>query len=149
MKRLITVVAAASLFAAGLAGCNDGLSVSQEDAEKAFVVGYVSVIMISMRAAFGSVPDGVTADEENGSLTLRDYDVSEMGMGYESVSGKATSDDASMNVDLTLKGGPVSSLAFKLEDPASQSESIKTTITVNGKKYEVDLDQSDLEGLAG
>jgi hypothetical protein len=47
-----------------------------------------------------------------------------------------------MSVDVTLEGGAVSSFSYELSD-FHNTGSIETTVTANGKDYEISLNSDD------
>lgn len=124
-------------------GCSGGGKLATEEVEKAFAISFSSVLMASMGAAFGADMEGVTMDEETQAVTLDGFDITELGTEYTSMSGEASGDGESMTVDVTLEGGKVKSISYKVTD-FQNSDSIKTTVKANGKDYDLDMTPEDM-----
>lgn len=137
MNRIVTGIAVFVLIA-GLGACNGGGTLSEEQVNEAFVVSFSAVMMGSMGAAFGADVAGVSLDQSTGELTMDGFDVSELETDYTTISGTAGGDGTTMTVDATLTGGAVQSISYQLGD-LSESDTIETTVTANGKEYELNL----------
>lgn len=142
MNRIVAGIAVL-LFVIGLGACSGQGSLSQEQVDEAFVVSFSAIIMGSMAAAFGSDLEGVSLDQETGELTLDGFDISELETDYTAISGSARGDGTTMTAELTLAGGAVQSLSYELGD-ISESETIETTVTANGREYEINLGPDSL-----
>ena len=64
MKKAISCATTVALVVCLLAGCGGGANVSQDEAEKAFVIGYAAVFMASMGGALGGTTEGVMFNED-------------------------------------------------------------------------------------
>lgn len=142
MKKFEIALLAASLLLFTF-GCSDGAKLPTEEVEKAFAVSFSSVLMAFMGAAFGADMEGVTMDEETQTINLDGFDITELGTEYTSLSGKASGDGESMTIDVTLEGGKVKSISYKVSD-FQNSDSIKTTVKANGKEYDLDMTAEDM-----
>mgnify|MGYP006306115073 CR=1 FL=1 len=131
-----------------LASCGGGASVSQEQAEEAFILSYSAVIVTAMMSAFGETPKGATLDGESSELTFDKMDVSDYGSEYTTISGTAKEQDGKTVCDLTLEGGAVSSVSFELGD-IQGADSIETTMKANGKSFDIELGAEQLKQPAG
>ena len=137
------------LVAILFAGCSSGPKVTVEEAEKAFIVGFVVIFSASMEVAFGNVPEGVSLSEDKKTLTIDKYDLSELGdLGYTEVSGTVVENDSARLIDLTLVGGPVKTLKYELAGALDTSR-IQMTIEANGNEVEIDITESDFDALEG
>jgi hypothetical protein len=161
MRKGISVVAI-MVLALALVGCggegNGGESesapaapqISEDDAKEAFAVAMISVLTPSMAAAFGQPMPGATLDAETQELTLEDFSLDELAgeeaeLPYTSVSGTATPGDESTRVDLTLEGGPVSTIAFDLTpEMFSNEEGFVVKLTLDGHEMEVEITPEDM-----
>lgn len=151
MKRGIVAGVALALVIA-LVGC--GTPVSDDEAKDAFVYSYASVLLVSFGFAFGETIEGVSLDQESGELSFEDFDLvayldDSGALGetpYTSISGTARADGEGMDVDLTLEGGPVTSLSFSVNQAMMQQEDgFETTVTVNGNELELGITPEDLQ----
>ena len=145
MKKIGVLVLTAALFAA----CSSGPSVTTEEAEKAFIVGFMVIFAASMEAAMGGSVEGVTLSEDGKDLTIKKFPLDEFGnLGYSAVSGTLIETDGVKAVDLTFEGGPVKTLEYEFTDSFDMSK-IEMTIKVNGKEIDIDVDESDFDALEG
>jgi hypothetical protein len=147
MNRIFALALTVAL-AVGLASCGGGSSLSQEQAEEAFILSYSAVIVTALMSAFGEAPEGATMDAETGALTFDKMDMSDYGSEYTTISGTAKEKDGKTVCELTLEGGAVSSVSFELGD-IQGADSIKTTMKANGKSFDVELDAEQLKQPAG
>ncbi len=152
MKKLLSAALIGALLIA-LASCDQTAGVSEEEAKEAFAYSFVSVMMISMGAATGRVPQGVSLSQEEAKITLEVFDFYEFvgeeseDLAYESMSGTITGEDDRLLADLTLSGGPVESISFSLgAEEVGAEEGFTTTVTINGNEMELDLRTEDLGG---
>lgn len=150
MKRYTAIVTAGILLVA-LSACDRESAVTNDQAREAFVISYVSVFVASMGLAFGEALPGVSVDEETQVLTLKDFSLAEFfeddtGMAYTSVSGTVTNQAESMVADMTMKGGPVTSIAFALTPDQMESEAGFTLdATVNGVPMRLEMTDADFQ----
>ena len=145
IKKISLMLLATILFAA----CSSGPKVTVEEAEKAFIIGFVVIFSASMEVAFGNAPEGVSLSEDEKILTIDKYDLSEFeNLGYTDVSGKVVDNDGTKEIDLTLVGGPVKTLKYELTEALDTSH-IQMTIEANGNEVEIDITESDFDALEG
>ena len=150
--RKVSAIAMVVVVVGAMVSCG-GSSVSEEDAKEAYLVSFVSVFSASIGLAFGMEVDGVTLDKETDELTFDGFNPSEFLEGefqppYTDISGTVTSENDVMKADLTLKGGPVKSIAFTTSEAVALSNSgFTTTVTINGNDVEMDITEEDLSRL--
>lgn len=141
---LIGVVATAAVL---LSGCNDSSSLSQDEAEEAFLVGFTSVMMASFSAAFGEAPEGVVLRDDMMTMELEDFDISEFDeVEYTAVSGTVENVRGVIKCTLQLTGGPVETLVFEIADMTNM-ERIDLTATVNGNEMLIEITEEELQAL--
>lgn len=131
-KAFLALLAIAAL---AVSGCNRQ-EVTELQATEAFAIGFGSYMAVAMSAAFGQAPDGVTLDQEKGTITFSDYDLSALGMesDYTTLSGTVTASESEMTMDLKLEGGVVETLEFTMSD----LEADQITVKVNGREMTID-----------
>lgn len=145
IKKVGMLVLVVVLFAA----CSSGPKVTVEEAEKAFIVGFMVIFAASMEAAMGGSMEGVSLSEDGKNLTIEKFPLEEFGqLGYTEVSGTLIETDGVKVVDLTFEGGPVKTLEYEFTDSFDMSN-IEMTIQVNGKKIDISVDESDIDALEG
>ncbi len=144
-KRALVVVAA--MAAVLFSGCSGSSSVSQDEAEEAFLVGFTSVMMASFSAAFGDAPEGVVLSDDMMTMELQDFDISEVDdVEYTAVSGKVENVEGVMKCDLQLTGGPVETLIFEITD-VTNMDGIDLTAIVNGSEMQIEISEEELYAL--
>ena len=132
-----------------IAGCSSGPKVTVEEAEKAFIVGFMVVFSASMETAMGGTLEGVSLSEDEKVLTIDKYDLSEFEqLGYTEVSGTVSDHDSGKVVNLTFVGGPVKTIEYELDEALDMSN-IQMTILANGSEVEIEIDDSDFDALEG
>lgn len=135
---LLALIAVSFLFA-----CS-GTSVSQEEAEKAFVVSFAAVMTASFSSAFGSTPEGVVINDDGLSMELDNFDISEFeGVDYTTISGTVVNENDSLKCDLQLTGGPVKTISFEYSD-LTGAEGFNLKAMVNGKENQIEISEEDL-----
>ncbi|MFP4375555.1 MAG: hypothetical protein ACLFP4_00805 [Spirochaetales bacterium] len=145
MKRSILILTVVTALVA--AACkSDTPAVSQEEAEQAFLVSYSALVVGSMTAAFDRPLPGIEIDREERTLTYREFDVSDMGTAYESLSGTVQADDNVSSIEFELDGGLARNISFEVAaDAMFQGDRIQNDIEVNGRSFEIDIDRSVIE----
>ncbi len=146
MKQSILILAIVTAFVTASCG-NDGPAVSQEEAEQAFLVSYSALVVGSMTAAFDRPLPGVEVDREKRTLTYNEFDVTDMDTPYDSISGTVKADGGDGDIStIELEGGPATSISFEVAaDAMFQGDRIQSSIDVNGRSYEIDIDRSVIE----
>ncbi|MFP4375945.1 MAG: hypothetical protein ACLFP4_02775 [Spirochaetales bacterium] len=152
MQKLLSAAIVATLLIA-LASCEQSAEVTDEEAKEAYAYSFVSVMTISMGAATGRVPEGITLSQEEARITLDEFDFygfvgeeSEDNV-YESMSGTIVGESERLVADLTLVGGPVESISFSLgAEEVGSEEGFTTTVTINGSEMELDMRAEDIGG---
>jgi len=135
--------------------------VSEEDAIAAFTITASVVMMSAMFLAFGQEIEGITMDEEN-TLVFDNVSIASMfeGMGeaaddlpdiaYTTFSGTAASSEEGTEIDLTLEGGPVSTLKYTLTEEMisiGEDETVTVSMEANGNTLNIDIDAEKLEAV--
>ena len=154
MNRLFRAAVAVMIVGA-LAGCGGSgrggaAPVSVDEAKEAFTVGFVSVFMVSIGAAFGQEMEGVTLDEEAEEIRMDGFDITEFAqesqISYTAVSGSVRSEDDRMVADLQLVGGPVTTITFSLgQEELQAADGFTTTVTANGVDIEITMTPADMQ----
>jgi hypothetical protein len=145
MNRIVLL--AAALLSTLVVSCDrDTAAVSQEEAEQAFLIGYSALVVGSMRAAFRQTPAGVEINEERQMLTYTDFDVSDLGTPYDTLSGKVTGTESGSEAEFELEGGPARTISFSVgSGEMFNGDRLQLSIEVNGRSYEIDMDRAVLE----
>jgi cell division GTPase FtsZ len=152
MKR-VGVALIAVLFVLSMVGCGGGggKQVTQEEAQKGFAVAFGSFFMGMMSASMGSGAEGVEMSEEGDEFIFDKFDVSEIAAGmeteYTTMSGTIGEKDGGMIADLTLEGGPVTSLQFEIGEELDLENASEIEATINGTKMTIST--ADLSGGMG
>lgn len=152
MKR-VGVALIAVLFVLSMVGCGGGggKQVTQEEAQKSFAVAFGSFFMGMMSASMGSGAEGVEMSEEGDEFIFDKFDVSEIAAGmeteYTTMSGTIGEKDGGMIADLTLEGGPVTSLQFEIGEELDLENASEIEATINGTKMTIST--ADLSGGMG
>jgi hypothetical protein len=143
----LRVAAIALVAALGLAACGtDQRTITQEQAEQAFMVSYAAMFVGSMSAALQHDRAGISVNRAERTITLTEFDVTDLQTPYESVSGTITGEDGSSLVEFTLVGGPATEVSFQIAaDQMIVGDRIEQSVEVNGRSFEIDLDRSALE----
>ena len=84
--------------------------------------------------------------DQGGVLTLEDFDLSFIPLGYTSISGTTHSEEETLIADLTLEGGPVETLEFSTSE-FQNVDVVKASVTVNGKEMEIELTEADMQAM--
>jgi hypothetical protein len=152
MRKLLGAALIGALLIA-LASCQETATVTEEEAKEAFAYSFVSVMMISMGAATGRVPEGITLSQEEAKITLEEFDFYEFvgedreDLVYESITGTIVGEDERLVADLSLAGGPVETISFSLgAEEVSAQEGFTTSVTINGTEMELDMQTEDIGG---
>jgi len=136
--RFGVLVAAALVIA--LAGCQAESGISSDQAEEAFIVAFGGAYVGSMAAQVGQPLPGVSLDQENQAVSFDEFDVSELQTDYQTLSGTVTTSGETANVDFTLTGGPVETIAFEINaEQMSSEDGITATAMVNGTEMEITI----------
>ncbi|MFP4363724.1 MAG: hypothetical protein ACLFR1_07620 [Spirochaetia bacterium] len=122
--------------------CSGG-AVEQEDADMAFSMSVGLYFVGSMAAAFGEEIEGISYDQQNQVLSIDNVNLTEL-IGeediqtpYETVSGTFTVTEETLEADLELTGGPVTSLKYEIaaeaimESPTAEASVNGNTMTVS------------------
>ncbi|MFW6292975.1 MAG: hypothetical protein ACOC7V_11735 [Spirochaetota bacterium] len=137
-KRIGVLVAAVLVIA--LAGCERENGISSDQAEEAFIVAFGGAYVGSMAAQVGQSLPGVSLDEENQAVSFDEFDVSELQTDYQTLSGTVTTSGETADVDFTLTGGPVETIAFEVNaEQMSSEDGITATAMVNGTEMEITI----------
>lgn len=146
-RRALRIVGATVLVVFGLASCvGDQTAVTQEEAEQAFMVSYAAMFVGSMTAALQQERVGISVDTGERTITLSEFDVTDLQTPYESVSGTITGQEGSSLVEFDLIGGPATSVVFEIAaDQMIVGDRIQQSIEVNGRSFDIDLDRTALE----
>jgi len=129
------------LVVLAFSGCSRDTGVTEDQAEEAFIVAFGGAYVGSMAAQFGQPVPGISLDEDAEAVVFDAFDVSELQSDYDTISGTVRTTDASAVVDLTLTGGPVTSIAFEVTaDQMGSDDGIVATATVNGTEMEIRID---------
>jgi hypothetical protein len=145
MKRSIVVLAILVALLASSCG-DDGPALSQEEAEQAFLVSYSALVVGSMTAAFDRPLAGIEIDREKRTLTYDDFDVTDMTTPYDAISGTVRAEGGVSSIEFELEGGPATTISFEVAaDAMFQGDRIQSSIEVNGRSYEIDIDRSVIE----
>ena len=144
LRKTIGIVVAAALVL-GLASC--GSQLAEEDVQQATAVSYASWMTSALAAAFGEVPEGVSVSDDQTTVTMDNLDISEFEQGYTTVSGTvvANQEDNTVSFDLTMEGGPVSSIAYQLSGDEVSADAFDVTVTANRQSYDISLSQADFQ----
>lgn len=143
MKTLIRGMVVLFVCILPLAGC--GADLADEEVEKATAVSYASWMTAALAAGFGQAPEGVTVSEDNTTVTLDNLDISEFQMGYQTVSGTVVTDEERVVFDMSMTGGPVSTIAYELSVEDINSTAFEVSVTANKKSYDVALSEEDFQ----
>ena len=147
---LIAVALAACGGGRGSAGSANGPAVTVDEAKEAFTVGFISVFMVSIGAAFGQEMEGVTLDMEQEVIRMDGFDITEFAdqteVPYTAVSGTVRNVEDRLTADLQLVGGPVTTIAFSLGQAELESpDGFTTTVTANGAQIEITMSPQDMQ----
>jgi len=142
-RGLVLLLLATLAFAA----CsNDQIVVNQQEAEQAFIVSYAAMFVGSMTAALGHTRSGISVDTAERTITLSEFDVTDLNTPYETVSGTVSGENGSSLIELALTGGPAREVSFRIAaDQMLVGDRIRQSIEVNGRSFEIDLDRATLE----
>lgn len=152
MKK-IGVALIALMVLISMVGCGGGggKQVTQEEAQKGFGVAFGGFFMGMMTAAMGGGAEGVEMSEEGDEFIFDEFDVSEIAAGmeteYTTMSGTISEKDGGMLADLTLEGGPVTSLQFEMNEELDLENASEIEATINGTKMTIST--ADLSGGMG
>ena len=137
------------LVVIAFAGCSAGPKVTVEEAEKAFIAGFVVVFTVSFEAAMGNTIEGVTLSEDGNDLTFENYPLGEFPqLGYTKVSGSVTGEEGAKVVDLKFEGGPVKTLKYEIGEALDMSH-VQMTVVANGSEIDIDITEADFDALEG
>lgn len=119
MKKL-SIIVLAVLLLGSFAGCNlsNGLpKVTEEEAIEAYSISGYALLAVALGTALGGeLPEGVDLTE-SGGFEFTDFDVSDEGWDYTTMSGTIEPDDDGNTVaDLTFEGGPVVTLEYTMPE---------------------------------
>ena len=171
MKKVVAVLVSIAILVT-LAACGgsggsssggQGSSVSENDAIAAFVVVQTVVFTSSMMIAFGQQIDGVSVGDD-GTVTYDNVSVvsvmEAMGgtaednlpdVAYTTMSGTMSESDGGALVDVTLAGGPVSSMKFTLTEEmfasGEEDQSTNVSVEVNGRQMELEITPEKLQAI--
>jgi hypothetical protein len=140
----LMLLLAAAVVTLGACDQDQEPEITSDQAQEAFMVAFGSAYVGSMAAQLGQSLPGVTiSDEEEGSVVFEEFDVTELETDYTTVSGTVTSETDSARADLTLAGGPVTTIAFDVTAAELSTEGVfRTTVVINGKEMDIEIDAS-------
>jgi ABC-type glycerol-3-phosphate transport system substrate-binding protein len=169
MKKIVAILISIALLvslaacggSSGSSGSARSSSVSEEDAIAAFTITASVVMMSAMFLAFGQEIEGISMDDEN-TLVFDNVSIASMfeGMGeaaddlpdiaYTTFSGTAASSEEGTVIDLSLEGGPVSTLKYTLTEEMisiGEDETVTVSMEANGNTLNIDIDAEKLEAV--
>jgi hypothetical protein len=168
MKRMAAIILIALMVVAmtGCGGSSDSSSetsnsagsgvprVSDDEAKTGFMVSFVSVFSASMGLAIGQEMEGASLDPETEVLTLESFDLAQFAeesesdvLGYTAVSGTAGPDGDDLVVDVSMVGGPVETIQYRMTAEQLQNpDGFSISVVANGQEMDLTLTAEDLQG---
>lgn len=118
-----------------------GDSVTEAQAQQAFMVAFGGAYVGSMAAQFGQPLPGLSIDMENQTVVFDEFDVSELDTDYRTISGTVKSSADAAEVDFVMTGGPVRSIVFRVgAEQMAETDGFRTKVTVNGREMDIAID---------
>jgi hypothetical protein len=122
--------------------------VSVDEAEQAFVAAFSGAYIGSFFVQLGETTPGVELREDTDEMVFDQFDISELGTGYTTISGTARTTAETLQGSFTLTEGPVETLEFELSVDQMRSETIVATVTANGREVDIAIETGGTQLLA-
>ncbi len=142
-KVLLLLVCVFAVLIAGPLAAQNSMEPLPDSVREAFEISFSAYFTSAMMASFGQPPAGVVQQEE--TLIFTNANFLELGLtetyGYVSMSGSIVGTEenggmaASLEADLTLSGGAITSLSWEVSGFSQANMGAVFTITADGQRY--------------
>lgn len=128
---------------------SENAPLSDSQVKQAVAASYIATLNASIDLAAGEELIGARLTSDGITMSFNGYDISGLGFGYSSMSGRAWHVGATgARFDLELSGGPVRTISYSIADFGS-TELIYAEVTANRRSYVVSISADDLEAMVG